>query len=130
MNNMLPDERIIMGAAGTAIGAVGASMSVNEMQAIISIIATVAGFIISVLVPTIIKIVNKVKEAKKDGVITEEEKRDIINEITVGGKKVVDEGKKVVESVKKAKESEKSELESAKEAEVPVEPEKEVSENA
>lgn len=127
---MLQDERIIMGAAGTAVSAVGAGMSVTEMQAIISIIATVAGFVISVLIPTIIKIVMKVKEAKKDGVITEEEKRDIINEITVGGKTIVDEGKKVVESVKKAEESEKSELESAKEAEVPVEPEKEVSENA
>lgn len=113
---MLPDEKIIMGVAGTAVSAVGASMSVNEMQAIISIIATVAGFVISVLIPTIIKIVMKVKEAKKDGVITEEEKRDIINEITVGGKTIVDEGKKVVESVKKA--------------EVPEEPEKEVSKNA
>lgn len=109
---MLPDEKIMMGVAGTAIGAVGAGMSVTEMQAIISIIITVAGFIISVLIPTIIKIVNKVKEAKKDGVITEEEKQDIINEITVGGKTIVDEGKKVVESVKKTEEQ--------------VEPEKEV----
>lgn len=106
---MLPDEKIIIGVAGTAVSAVGASISVTEMQAIISIIVTVAGFVISVLIPTIIKIVKKVKEAKKDGVITEEEKQDIINEITVGGKTIVDEGKKVVESVKKAEESEKSE---------------------
>ena len=113
---MLPDERIIMGAAGTAVSAVGAGMSVTEMQAIISIIVTVAGFVTSVLVPTIIKIVKKVKEAKKDGVITKEEKQDIINEITVGGKTIVEEGKKVVESVKKAEEQ--------------VEPEKEVKENA
>lgn len=113
---MLPDERIIVGAAGTAVSAVGAGMSVTEMQAIISIIVTVAGFVISVLIPTIIRIVKKVKEAKKDGVITEEEKQDIINEITVGGKTIVEEGKKVVESVKKAEEQ--------------VEPEKEVKENA
>lgn len=105
---MLPDEKIIMGCAGTAVSAVGAGMSVTELQAIISIIITVAGFVISVLIPTIIKIVKKVKKAKEDGVITDEEKKEIIGTIVDGTKDVIKEGKEVVESLKK-EESDKTE---------------------
>lgn len=106
---MLPDDKVIMGVAGTAVSAVGAGLSVTELQAIISIIITVLGFVISVLVPTIIKIVKKVKAAKEDGVITDEEKKEIIDEITNGGKNIIEAGKDVVESVKKAEESDKTE---------------------
>lgn len=79
-----------MGIAGTALSAIGASISVNELQAIISIIITVAGFLLGVVLPWIIKIVKKVREAKKDGVITEEEKDDIINTIGEAGKDIKD----------------------------------------
>ena len=108
---MLPDEKILMGIAGTAVGAVGTGMSVTELQAIISIIITVLGFVISVVVPTIIKIVQKIKEAKEDGVVTEEEKKEIFNEIVDGTKTIADEGQKVINEVssKKEEESEKSE---------------------
>ena len=94
---MLPDERILIGVAGTTVSAMGASMSVTELQAIISIIITVLGFIISVLVPGIIKIVKKIKKAKEDGVITKEEKEDIIST----GKEIVDETQKFIEEQKK-----------------------------
>ena len=104
---MLPyDDRIMMGIAGTAVGAVGTGMSVTELQAIISIIITVLGFILSVVVPTIIKIVHKVKDAKKDGVITEEEKKEIISEVIEGTKIVAEEGQKVIETVSSKKEEE------------------------
>lgn len=106
---IIADDKLLYGITGTAVGAVGAGLSVNEIQAIVSIIVTVAGFIISVLVPTIIRIVKKVKEAKEDGVITKEEAKEIIDEIADGGKTIVKEGKHVVESVKKAEESDKSE---------------------
>lgn len=84
MNNV---EQFGFGILGTALGAIGASISVTELQAIISICVTVAGFIISVLVPLIIKFVNKIKKAKEDGVITEEEKKDIIET----GKEIIDQ---------------------------------------
>lgn len=84
MNNV---EQYGFGILGTALGAFGASISVTELQAIISICVTVAGFIISVLVPLIIKLVKKIKAAKEDGVITEEEKKDIINT----GKEIIDQ---------------------------------------
>lgn len=84
MNNV---EQVGYGVLGTAVGAIGAGLSVTELQAIISICVTVAGFIISVLVPLIVKLVKKIKAAKEDGVITEEEKKDIINT----GKEIIDQ---------------------------------------
>lgn len=73
------DNRIIAGLCGTAVSATGASLSVGELQSIISIIITVLGFIISVLIPLGIKLYNKIKQAKADGVITKEEVKDIID---------------------------------------------------
>ena len=63
---MLQEDKIMIGILGTSVSAVGAGLSVTELQAIISIIVTVLGFIISVLIPLGIKLVNKIKEAKKD----------------------------------------------------------------
>ena len=74
---MLPDDKMALGIIGTAVSATGAGLSVTEVQAIVSIVVTVAGFIISVLIPLIMKLAHKIKEAKKDGVITKEEKQDI-----------------------------------------------------
>ena len=92
---MIPDDKIVMGILGTAISATGAGLSVTELQAIISIIVTIAGFIISVLIPLIIKLVKKIKEAKADGKITKEEVDDIASTV----KEIVDESSKVVEEV-------------------------------
>lgn len=96
---MLTDDRILMGVTGTAVSAVGAGMSVTEVQAIVSIVITVIGFVISVLVPTIVKIANKIKKAKEDGVVTEEEKKEIKEEIEAGSKKVIEEGKKALDEI-------------------------------
>lgn len=78
----------ILGIAGTALSAVGASISVTELQAIISIIVTVSGFILGVVLPWVIKLIQKIREAKKDGVITEDEATDIINTIGEAGKDI------------------------------------------
>ena len=93
---MLPDDKMMMGIIGTAVSATGAGLSVTELQAIISIIVTIAGFVISVLIPLIIKLVNKIKAAKEDGKIDKEEMEDIIST----GKEIVDETKKVIDEVK------------------------------
>lgn len=99
---IIPDDRIMYGAAGTIVSAVGAGMSVTELQAIISIVVTVAGFIISVLIPLGIKLVKKIKAAKADGKITKEE----VDDITSTVKEIVDESSKVIEEVSQ-KEKEK-----------------------
>ena len=90
-------ETTAMGLAGTALSAIGASISVTELQAIISIIVTVAGFILGVVLPWIIKIIKKIREAKEDGVITDEEKEEILNVIGEAGKEI----KEGAESLKK-----------------------------
>ena len=99
---MVYDEKITVGILGTSISALGAGLSVTELQAIISMIVTVLGFIISVLVPLIIKIVYKIKNAKADGVVTKEEVEDIAST----AKEIVDESSKLIEEVSQ-KEKEK-----------------------
>lgn len=90
------DDKVLLGLTGTALSATGAGLSVNEIQAIVSIIVTVLGFIISVLVPLGIKLYNKIKKAREDGKIDKEELDDIIET----GKEIVDETKKVIDDVK------------------------------
>lgn len=66
-----------MGIAGTCISAIGASISVTELQAIISIVVTVLGFLIGVVLPWVLRLIAKIKKAKADGKITAEELEDI-----------------------------------------------------
>ena len=96
MNNV---DQFTCGIVGTALSAVGAGMSVTELQAIISIVVTITGFIISVLIPLIIKLVKKIKKAKEDGKITDEEIEDIMST----GKEIVDETTKAIEEIKEKK---------------------------
>ena len=93
---MVPDDKIMVGILGTSISAVGASISVTDLQAIISIIVTIAGFIISVLIPLFVKLYYKIKRAKEDGKIDKEEMEDIAST----GKEILDETKKVIDEVK------------------------------
>ena len=93
---MVPDDKIMVGILGTSVSAIGAGLSVTELQAIISIIVTIAGFIISVLIPLFIKLYHKIKHAKEDGKIDKEEMEDIVST----GKEILDETKKVIDEVK------------------------------
>ena len=92
---MMQEDKIMVGLLGTSVSALGAGLSVTELQAIISIIVTILGFIISVLIPLVIKLVNKIKAAKADGKIDKEEMEDIIST----GKEILDETKKVIDEV-------------------------------
>ena len=92
---MMQDDNLYIGLVGTAISATGASLSVTDLQAIISIIVTIAGFIISVLIPLGIKLVNKIKAAKADGKVDKEEMKDILST----GQEILEETKKVIDKV-------------------------------
>ena len=92
---MMQDDNLYVGLVGTAISATGASLSVTDLQAIISIIVTIAGFIISVLIPLGIKLINKIKAAKEDGKVDKEEMKDIIST----GQEILDETKKVIDKI-------------------------------
>lgn len=91
------DNRILFGLGGTAISGIGASLSISELQGIISIAITIIGFIISVLIPLGVKLYKKIKEAKKDGVITIDEVQDIANT----GKEIIDKTESVIDEIKK-----------------------------
>ena len=92
---MMTEDNLTAGICGTAISAAGAGLSVNELQAIISIIVTIAGFIISVLIPLCIKLSNKIKAAKKDGKVDKEEMKDILST----GQEILEETKKVIDKI-------------------------------
>ena len=92
---MMQDDNLYIGLVGTAISATGASLSVTDLQAIISIIVTIAGFVISVLIPLGIKLINKIKAAKADGKVDKEEMKDILST----GQEILEETKKVIDKI-------------------------------
>ena len=92
---MMQDDNLYIGLVGTAISATGASLSVTDLQAIISIIVTIAGFVISVLIPLGIKLVNKIKQARADGKVDKEEMKDILST----GQEILEETKKVIDKI-------------------------------
>ena len=94
------EDKLLCGVVGTAISAAGTGLAMSDVQAIISIIITIAGFIISVLIPLIMKLIHKIKEAKKDGKLSKEELDDITSTV----KEIVDESSKVIEEVSQSKE--------------------------
>ena len=93
---MMQEDNLHIGIAGTMVSTIGAGLSVTELQAIISIVFTILGFIISVFIPLCVKLYNKFKAAREDGKIDKEEMKDIIST----GKEILDETKKVIDEVK------------------------------
>ena len=88
---MSEDGKLLGGITGTFISAVGAGLSVTELQAIISIIATVIGLIITVVTSVVIPVFKKWKKAKEDGKVTIDEAIDVIETATDGLNKVKEE---------------------------------------
>ena len=99
------DNRIIAGLCGTAISGVGASLSISEIQSIISIAITVLGFLISVLIPLGIKLYKQIKQAKQDGVITKEEIKEIVDTT----KEIANKTESLVKEVSEKTEGDKKE---------------------
>ena len=91
----MQEDNLHIGIAGTIVSATGASLSVTDLQAIISIIVTVAGFVISVLIPLLLKLAAKIKAAKEDGNIDKEEMKDILST----GQEILEETKKVIDKI-------------------------------
>ena len=91
----MQEDNLHIGIAGTMVSAAGAGLSVTDLQAIISIIITVAGFVISVLIPLLLKLAAKIKAAKADSKIDKEEMKDIIST----GQEILEETKKVIDKI-------------------------------
>ena len=96
----MPDDKIMMGICGTIVSATGTGMtqvSINDIQSIVGIIVTISGFVISVLIPLVMKLVKKIKDAKADGKITKDEIEDITSTV----KEIVDKTTEVADDVSK-----------------------------
>ena len=88
-------DKLMCGVVGTAVSAAGTGLAINEVQAIVSIVITIAGFIISVSIPLIMKLIHKIKVAREDGKLSKEEVDDIASTV----KEIVDESSKVIGEV-------------------------------
>ena len=93
----MKNTNIVCGAVGGLLGITGTALSVNDVQAIVSIVCTILGFLIMVLIPRIVALVDKIKKAKEDGIITKEEMDDILSD----GKEIVDQSTEFVEGITK-----------------------------
>ena len=56
---MQEDGKLLGGMFGTALSAVGAGLSVTELQAIVSMIATVIGLLITIMTGVVIPVMKK-----------------------------------------------------------------------
>ena len=77
---------------GVMLSAVGAGLSLEEIQRIVSIVCTIVGMILTIVMTLIIPLVQHIKKAKEDGVITKEEIEE--------GKNIISSG---IENIKNSK---------------------------
>lgn len=78
----------IGGVAGVILSGVGAGLSLEQLQQIISIICTCIGAIIVLITSVIIPLVKWYKKSKEDGKITKEELEE--------GKEIISNGVKTI----------------------------------
>lgn len=74
---MINDNHSVIGAlTGSVISFIGLNYSITELDSIISIVCSVTGLILAIIsfaVPRIIRLVKKIRKAKEDGIITNDE---------------------------------------------------------
>ena len=90
--------------SSSAAGGLICGLSLMEINAILGIILTLVSLVLLV-VPKIINFINSIKEAKKDGKITEEEAKDIIDKGLDIAKDVKDSVEDIQEITKNKKEN-------------------------
>ena len=86
------------GTFGTIFGVFGIALSVVEVQAIIAMCCTVIGFVISVIIPLIVKIYKYYKKRKIGALNEPTEGDDLLREIKEAGESLQSLGREVSES--------------------------------
>ena len=84
----MSNNNLLIGSIGTTLSFVGTAMQTNEVLQTISIIITIIGGLITVI---IMPLVNQNKRAKKDGKIDTEEVKYCNNINVVGSEKIKEE---------------------------------------
>ena len=85
------NKELIGGAVGTGLSAVGTATQTNEMLQTISLVITIVGGIVSLI---IIPLVSWYQKAKKDGKITKDEIQEGIDIIQNGVNQIKNDNKK------------------------------------
>ena len=80
-------NELIAGGVGATLGAVGTATQTNEILQTISLVITIIGAIISMIV---VPLISWYQKAKKDGKITSDEIKDGIDTLVDGVKEVQD----------------------------------------
>lgn len=83
-------DEFITGAIGTALGAIGTATQTNEILQTISLVITIIGAVISMIV---VPLFSWYQKAKKDGKITKEEIQEGIDIISDGVEKLTNKDK-------------------------------------
>lgn len=90
-----------MGAiTGNVLSLFGLSISMSELEALVGIICSVLGIIVTIISALIIPLIRKVKSAKADGKVTADEAADIAGTIKDGIEQTVDKIEDTVGKVK------------------------------
>ena len=84
------NDKLLWGLSGSVLSAVGAGLSLEQIQQIISIICTCVGFIITIVSVVIIPLIKHIKKAKEDGEISPEEVEEAVNIINNGIEEIKD----------------------------------------
>lgn len=85
-------KSLLGGISGTLVSLTG--MSITQINDILGVICSVLGLIISIVSCVVIPIVKWRKEAKKDGVIDEDEKKELVDIVQKGAEEA---GKRIDE---------------------------------
>ena len=80
-------DEMIAGGVGSVLGVVGTATQTNEILQTISLVITIIGAIISMIV---VPLISWYQKAKKDGKITNDEIKDGIDTLVDGVKEVQD----------------------------------------
>lgn len=81
------EKELFAGGLGTSLSCLGTAMQTNEVLQTISLVITIVGGIISLIV---VPLVNWYRQAKQDGTITSDEIKEGIDIATNGVKEVID----------------------------------------
>lgn len=72
--------KLLGGTIGTLVSMAGYSISLDEVNQIVSIVCSVLGILITFISVVIIPFIKKVEQAKEDGKVTVDEVEEILDE--------------------------------------------------
>ena len=87
---MMNSKDTIGAVTGNVLSLFGLSVSMSELEALVGIICSVLGIIVTIISALVIPLVRKVKAAKADGKITADEAEDIAKTVKDGIETTID----------------------------------------